>query len=80
MVRGRHLSILKPRRGPGQGDGPRKKHRPPDLVIRRSGTDRNVNFAKKKPDFVKINPKSISLMENSQDFVEPYFTKNPLNF
>jgi len=48
-----NLSILKPRRGPGQGDGPR---RPENIgrriAIRRSEIDRDVNFAKKIPNFV----------------------------
>ena len=71
-----YLLILKPRRGPGQGDGPR---RPENIgrriAIRRSKIDRDVNFAKKNPNFVKMNTESINLTENPSDFVEPYFTK-----
>jgi len=47
------------------------------IAIRRSGRDRDVNFAKKTPGFVKMNTESINLMENPSDFVEPYFTKKP---
>ena len=47
------------------------------IAIRRSGIDRDVNFAKKPPNFVKMNTESINLTENSSDFVEPYFTKKP---
>ena len=50
------------------------------IAIRRSGTDRDVNFAKKPPNFVKMNTESINLTENPSDFVEPYFTKKILNF
>ena len=39
--------------------------------------DRDVNFAKKTPNFVKMNTKSINLTENPSDFVETYFTKKP---
>ena len=43
-----------------------------------SEIDRDVNFAKKNPSFVKMNTESINLMGNLSDFVEPYFTKkNP---
>ena len=49
-----YLLILKPRRGPGQGDGPR---RPENIgrriAIRRSGIDREVNFAKKLRTLLK---------------------------
>ena len=47
------------------------------IAIRRSEIDRDVNFAKKTPNFVKMNTESINLTENSSDFVEPYFTKKP---
>jgi len=47
------------------------------IAIRRSGIDRDVNFAKKTPNFVKMNTESINLTENPSDFVEPYFTKKP---
>ena len=47
------------------------------IAIRRSEIDRDVNFAKKIPSFIKMNTESINLMENPSDFVEPYFTKNP---
>ena len=50
------------------------------IAIRRSGIDRDVNFAKKTPKFVKMNTESINLTENPSDFVEPYFTKKNLNF
>ena len=74
----RNLSLLKPCRGPGQGDGPR---RPENIgrriAIRRPEIDRDVNFAKKNPSFVKMNTESINLTENPSDFVEPYFTKKP---
>jgi len=73
-----HLSLLKPRRGRGQGDGPR---RPENIgrriAIRRSEIDRDVNFAKKTPSFIKMNTESINLMETPSDFVEPYFKKKP---
>ena len=49
------------------------------IAIRRSGIDRDVNFAKKTSSFVKMNTESINLMGNPSDFVEPYFKKN-LNF
>ena len=76
-----HLSILKPRRGPGQGDGPRRPENIGcQIAIRRPEIDRDVNFAKKTPSFIKMNTESINLMENPSDFVEPYFTKKPLNF
>ena len=75
-----NLLILKPCRGPGQGDGPR---RPENIgrriAIRRSEIDRDVNF-KKTPNFIKMNTESINLTENPSDFVEPYFTKKTLNF
>ena len=48
------------------------------IVIRRSGIDRDVNFAKKTPNFVKINTESIKLTENPSDFVEPYLKKPEL--
>ena len=41
------------------------------IAIRRSGIDRDVNFAKKIPSFVKMNMESINLTENPSDFVEP---------
>ena len=50
------------------------------IAIRRLGIDRDVNFAKKTPSFVKMNTEFINLMENPSDFVEPYFTKKSLNF
>ena len=75
-----NLSILNPGRARGQGDGPRqlRKYWPSDRdpTVR---IDRDVNFAKKNPNFVKMNTESINLTENPSDFVEPYFTKN-LNF
>jgi len=40
-------------------------------AIRRSGIDRDINFPKKTPCFVKMNTESINLMENPSDFVEP---------
>ena len=49
------------------------------IAIRRSGIDRDVNFAKKIPSFVKMNTESINLMGNPSDFVEAYFKKT-LNF
>ena len=48
--------------------------------IRRSKIDRDVNFAKKPQNFVKMNTESINLMENPSDFVESYFTKKTVNF
>jgi len=43
-----HLLILKPRRGSGQGDGPRRpENNGRRIAIRRSEIDRDVNFAKK---------------------------------
>ena len=42
-----------------------------------SEIDRDVNFAKKTPSFIKMNTESINLMENPSDFLEPYFTKKP---
>ena len=50
------------------------------IAIRRSEIDRDVNFAKKTPNFVKMNTESINLTENSSDFVEPYFTKKTWTF
>ena len=50
------------------------------IAIRRSGIDRDVNFAKKNSSFIKMNTESINLTENPSDFVEPYFTKKTLNF
>ena len=50
------------------------------IAIRRLWIDRDVNFAKKIPSFVKMNTESINLMENPSDFVEPYFTKKPWTF
>ena len=48
---GPNLSILKPRRGPGQGDGPRRSENiGRRIAIRRSEIDRDVNFAKKNPE------------------------------
>ena len=47
------------------------------IAIRRSEIDRDVNFAKKTPSFIKMNTESINLTENPSDFVEPYFTKKP---
>ena len=49
-----HLSILKPRRGPGQGDGPRTPENiGRRIAIRRSEIDRDVNFAKKTRALLK---------------------------
>ena len=71
-----NLLILKPRRGPGQGDGPRRPENiSRRIAIRWSEIDRDVNFAKKTPSFIKMNTESINLTENPSDFVEPYFTK-----
>ena len=39
------------------------------IAIRWSEIDRDVNFAKKTPNFVKMNTESINLTENSSDFV-----------
>ena len=50
------------------------------VAIRRPGIDRDVNFAKPPPNFVKMNTESINLTENPSDFVELYFTKKPWTF
>ena len=47
------------------------------IAIRRSEIDRDVNFAKKISNFVKMNTGSINLTENPSDFVESYFKKKP---
>ena len=50
------------------------------IAIRRLEIDRDVNFVKKNPNFIKMNTESINLTENPSDFMEPYFTKKNLNF
>ena len=76
-----YLSLLKPRRGPGQGNGPsRPENIDRRIAIQRPEIDRDVNFAKKTPSFIKMNTESINLTENPSDFVEPYFTKKNRTF
>ena len=62
----------------GQGEG--HVGRKISAVGSRPQIDKDVNFAKKIPSFIKINMESINLMENPSDFVESYFTRKTLNF